>query len=279
MNKIQEKIFLIYLEIKKICEEHGLRYWAIGGTCLGAVRHQGFIPWDIDMDIAMPDIDYNKFLTIAAEALSQTKYIVCSRPDGCMITRVHDSETTAINPTQLRHPEWYIGVHVDIMPFSGMPAHNFARKLYAFQKGLFHSLDVRMMRNVRDEVTIKGKIVNFLLSPAKLIMPEDYFFHKWIKGIKKYKYDESNFTCFLWANHKQAPKLIMKTEWFNDWIELPFESSTIRCPRNYDLYLKTQYGDYMRLPPEASRGKEYKGWFIDLNRSYQYYQESGVPKL
>ena len=274
MNEIQQKIFNIYLVIKDICEKNGLRYWAIGGTCLGAIRHKGFIPWDLDMDIALPDVDYWKFIEIAEKELEETNYEIRSRLKGDMIARIFDKTTTEILPSSRNYPERFVGLHVDIMPFFGMPKTKLKRKAYAFNMGVLNYLDIKRVRTIKDSATLEGKFLWCLLSPTHLIASEDYFFKKWNNKARKYSFNDSEYTCFLWSNFINAPKLILKTSWFNDWIEVPFETSTIRCPKNYDSYLKTQYGDYMKLPPESEREMG-KDWFIDLNRPYTYYQEHG----
>lgn len=274
MNEIQKKIFNIYLTVKDICERNSLRYWAIGGTCLGAIRHKGFIPWDFDMDLALPDEDYQKFIEIAKKELKGTDYEIRSRLIGDMVTRVFDSTTTEIAPSNKKYPERFVGVHVDIMPFCGMPKKKWKRKAYAFNIGMLHFLDAKRVRSLKDCSTFKGRISWCLSSPIHLFTDQDYFFRKWNKKVNKYKYDDSEYTCFLWSDFRYSTKLILKTSWFNDWIEVPYETSTIRCPKDYDIYLKTQYGDYMTPPLENEKG-ESDGWFIDLNRPYKYYQEHG----
>ena len=69
MNVIQERIFEIFLEIKKICEKNNIKYFAIGGTCIGAVRHKGFIPWDDDLDVAIPIEKFTEFKYFAEREL------------------------------------------------------------------------------------------------------------------------------------------------------------------------------------------------------------------
>lgn len=278
MNAVQSKIFEIYLEIKKICEKYSIRYWAIGGTCLGAVRHRGFIPWDSDMDIAMPDIDYYRFLEVAAEEFRDTEYEVRSRLIGDMVTRVFDTTTTEIAPCNMQHPERYIGVHVDIMPFCGMPGNVLLRRMYAFNTGLLHFFDAKRVRTFADNSTKKSKLIWCISRPLIFFLPIDFFYNRWVKRVSRYRYDDSEYTCFLWGDWRWTLRLILKTEWFNDWIELPFESAMIRCPKDYDSYLRTQYGDYMTPPPKEEQENQDEGWFVDLNRPYKYYQKHGLPK-
>ena len=64
MNELQKCQFEILKEFIKVCKENNLQYYLVGGTCLGAVRHKGFIPWDDDIDVAMPRKDFNKFVAL-----------------------------------------------------------------------------------------------------------------------------------------------------------------------------------------------------------------------
>lgn len=279
MNAEQNKIYEIYLTVKEICEKNRLRYWAIGGTCLGAVRHGGFIPWDFDMDIAMPDVDYYRFIGIASDELQHTKYEIQTRLIGDMVTRVFDTTTTEIAPWNIPHPKRYIGIHVDIMPFCGLPQHAILRKMYAFNTGVLHYLDVKRVRVFTDNTSKKSKISWCILRPFLFFLPQDFFYDLWVKRIARYRYDNSEYTSFLWGDWRWSLRLILKTTWFNEWIELPFEGTTIRCPKDYDSYLRTQYGDYMTPPPKHEREALDEGWFVDLDRSYKYYQKNGLPKL
>ena len=76
MTELQNKILELGVEFKRVCEENNLRYYLFYGTFLGAVRHKGFIPWDDDLDFAMPRPDYEKFLKIAKEKLNPQKIII-----------------------------------------------------------------------------------------------------------------------------------------------------------------------------------------------------------
>lgn len=76
LSKIKELEKGILKDFIELCEENNLRYFGMGGTCLGAVRHGGYIPWDDDIDVGMPRKDYNRFLKIAAEKYSDKYYLL-----------------------------------------------------------------------------------------------------------------------------------------------------------------------------------------------------------
>ena len=75
LNKLHAELLIIMDEIDRVCKKNNLRYYLVGGSLLGAVRHKGFIPWDDDLDIAMPREDLNKLLEISASVLSPNYYV------------------------------------------------------------------------------------------------------------------------------------------------------------------------------------------------------------
>ena len=73
--RLHEEMFIIYKEIARICDKHNLKYFVVGGTLLGAVVHKGYIPWDDDLDIAMPRDDYDKFINVFSKELDERFYL------------------------------------------------------------------------------------------------------------------------------------------------------------------------------------------------------------
>ena len=124
VKKIQNVELNIFRVLEKIFEKYNLRYYAIGGTCLGAVRHQGFIPWDDDIDIVMPGEDYEKFKSILSKELPSTLSSLEYRNNkrcSFLFLKIFDNRTTFVEEENLRFPEIYSGIFVDIMPFYGLP--------------------------------------------------------------------------------------------------------------------------------------------------------------
>ena len=276
MTELQNKLLEIYINIKEICDKYDIRYWAIGGTCIGAVRHEGFIPWDNDIDIAMPDVDYYRFIEIAQKELLGTKYEVHSHLVGHMITRICDSTTTDIVQDEIRHPERYKGIYVDVMPFFGTPNNAKQRKIHCYLMGACYRLYKQKNSSFNDIRHLRGRLFWILLHPFLLLFPSDYFLNKWKKLGAKFQFDKSEYTSFLWSRF--ATKLILQTKWFSGYIEYPFETTEIRCPKDFDSYLQKQYGDYMTLPPKEEQENQGIGCFVDLDRPYKYYQKYGILK-
>ncbi|MCD7889291.1 MAG: LicD family protein [Oscillospiraceae bacterium] len=97
-KQLQNRILKMFLEFKKICEDNCLKYYLIGGSCLGVVRHKGFIPWD-DIDVGMPREDFTTFCQIAPKYLSQNLFLQTYESDQeyyLGFAKIRDSNTTYI---------------------------------------------------------------------------------------------------------------------------------------------------------------------------------------
>lgn len=110
MTDTQKVILSIFKEIKQICERHNIKYYAIGGTCIGAVRHKGFIPWDDDIDIAIPIEQYFIFLDYARKELPDYLYVLSPKdtvhyPNG--FSKICDNRTMFIMRSSLKYPDSY----------------------------------------------------------------------------------------------------------------------------------------------------------------------------
>ena len=274
MNDLQQKIFEIFLEVKNICDKNNIRYFAIGGTCLGAVRHKGFIPWDDDLDIAMPDKDFNKFMDIAPNLLPEHLRLLKVgelNHSTYLMAKIHNIKTTFIEKVELPYKDSYKGVYIDIMPFCGVPDNKIKRKWLYMKLHCLWKLHYKKRGNLEDSKTIQGKLLWLLMKPINCIVPMDFYCKLWMKEVFKRQFDSNKYTGFLWAPCHPYDNLILDISWFRKYIDLPFENTTIRCPVGWQNYLALHYGDYMQFPPKIQRVPVHGGGIIDINNSYTYY--------
>ncbi len=278
---VQKAILEIFMVYRKICEQHHLRYWAIGGTCLGAVRHCGFIPWDDDLDVAMPDEDYQKFMEIAPKELPYPYELI---PPGKLLhspvpfMKIQNVETTFIEDHERTFPDSFKGIFIDIFPLCGMPNSKVDKWLLQKKIYIFGYLSRYSKRAV---ASMHGMLKKMLVIGSKCLsfpFPDNYFLMLWLKTIFKYKFnaEENKFTALL-CIPGYGKNLVFNKEWFSSYVELPFEITTIRCPSGYDEFLTRQFGNYLEFPPEEQRSNIHQA-FIDLNRPYTYYQRHGLSK-
>lgn len=271
MNTIQTLLLNIAIEFDRICKKHKLRYFISAGTLLGAVRHQGFIPWDDDIDFYMPREDYEKFLKIAPEELNERYSLRDFSIDGekyeYCFAKVDDRTTTFIEKASASY-YYKGGVWIDIFPLDGtfeskilQKTHLFLirkmvklrNKAYTFdfkqKMGIIHRLHLRILRYF-----MKGsgayRFINMLLQ------------------IKKY--NQSKYVGNLVWGYKM--KEIVPKDYYEPQGIIKFENHTFSSPHKVHQYLEQIYGDYMQLPPENERISRHPIFYVNLEKTYKSFE-------
>lgn len=253
----------ILRECLRIIQRHRFRYFILGGTLLGAVRHKGFIPWDDDIDIGMPRPDYESFLRIAADELPEPYTLVTYRPDirahQHYFAKVADPRFTLCLVNTDSRDE--VPVWVDIFPLDGVPDAPAAfawwkRKCLALAK-LFtlsqtgYEFD-RKKKAEGSRFREERMIRLFLRLRLDRFLNTERIFRSLDRSLKRYDYDASSRLvnlCGHWHMKEMFPKDV-----YGDGADYPFGDLTLRGPVDYDAVLTQMYGDYMTPPPENMRG-------------------------
>ena len=269
---LQDKMLDILKYLDSICEKHHLIYWAAFGTCLGAIRHKGFIPWDDDLDVYMPRHDYEKLWTIWNDINEDPKYKLCrtgrDKNYHHRVMQVVDTSTTFIN-RRCANDDIEHGVYIDIMAMDGAAPNKAGQLIQAY-----HAI-IYSVYNIQVEPEFHGNKMmevgtRFLLSAVK--NPE-WRYKLWKNAEKKLtKYDSRTAVqCLDFNNYFKLLFKPMQSEWFKT-VRVPFEDTTIRVPVDHDKYLTLVYGDYMQLPSEDKRTTLHNTVKIDLNTPYTEYK-------
>ncbi|OLR54777.1 hypothetical protein BHK98_00945 [Hornefia porci] len=273
MNEIQSVILEIFKCVDGICVRNNIPYFAIGGTCIGAVRHQGFIPWDDDLDIAVPVEYFDAFLEAARRELPEYYSLRTGEETehySIVFPKIMDERTTFIEDVEREYPDSYKGVFVDVMPLSGVPENRLMRGLFYKRVNFVRVMNVIRRFPVSYHDRVWKKILGAFMVPFKKIIPFDFYERKWYKILKKRPLSGSEITGFLWEWAGEC--YTFKSRCFIEAATMKFEDTEIRCPALWDEYLQKYFGDYMELPPESNRKRVHKG-VIDLTRPYREYQK------
>lgn len=264
-------------DIDLICKEKNLQYFLHGGAGLGTMRHQGFIPWDDDLDIGMPRDSFEKFVIIFSDRFGD-KYSIqygYGQYEECgTFLRIRDRHSTAIIKYQWENKKMCHGIFVEIYPFD-------------------HSVNSTFLRNIQaNNIEMYERILNHRFCQKKFSGFKgilDYFFNRaistkyiwslWNKECQKYnKYDTK------WCDTTALPKYFRegvdhyKIKDVFPTVNATFEHNQFPIPANNDAVLKIEYGDYMQLPPLEERGKNHDRLvFFDPNRCYLEYLNSDIP--
>ena len=290
MTEVQGVLLEIFKCFKNICERHHLRYFAIGGTCIGAVRHKGFIPWDDDLDVAMPYDDYRLFLHFARNELPANYEIYTSKENPHWYrnyVKIHDITTTYAEDESQEFYDRYTGVFIDIMPIFGLPKGIINQEKYSLINCFYLNMNrIQRLYYLNDNhksFKLSRKIIYGFLKVTQLFYGEEknnymLYDNRIEETFDGVKFDNSDKILFAWRNSVEIflkssfhYKVILPYELFADACEVPFEDTVIRIPVGYDRYLRSEFGDYTIIPPVDKQIK-HNPVIQDLKKSYKEYR-------
>lgn len=277
MNELQSCQLNILKEFIKVCKNNNLRYYLVGGTCLGAVRHKGFIPWDDDIDVAMPREDYDKFITLQKE-FNEPYFIQTYKSDKNYIynyAKVRDSSTTFIENffacTQMNH-----GVWIDVFPLDGMsyeikPAIKFAKKVKATWHQAFLMYLPSLKRKIRLKTLWKDIPLN-IIAYLFFFLNVGHYRNKLVdKKVTKIKYEDAVLVGNFFGTN--AKKEAMPKEIFLEGSIGTFEEIEVTLPKDVDKYLTLLFNNYMQLPPVKQQVGHHHDKGLSLKESYISYMK------
>ena len=239
----------------EICDEYQIKYYIIGGALLGAVRHGGFIPWDDDIDVAVPRCDYRKLIATMAQIRDSTTEMCWYKEDESLYyypVKIVDPRYKLSDP---RLTKGYGHPAIDVLPLDGMPDGRVKASVFRFRMLVYRLLlGLHYVDNIRE--VKRSPLERMLIRFGKLTG-----IGRWIDPTSvKDRIDRllsSNDiencsvigTCMgAYFFHEFVPK-----SYFGAGSYVSFEDIKVRAPERVDAYLRHMYGDYMQLPPEAER--------------------------
>ena len=246
-------------ELDKVCRKHKINYTIFGGTLLGAVRHQGYIPWDDDADIAMLREDYEKFKSVAHELNSNICYFQDHETDPDYrwgYAKLRRTNTKYVRVGQ-EHMKGKTGFFIDIFPMDDIPKSTIGQMFNDFHCYCLRKILYAEVGKYSDNANWLMKKWYSLLSKIST----NKVYKNLNKMTSKSKNDSDNrVRCYLFPAtgklYKKNPIKIrygMPKQWFTDLVEYTFEDKKFFGTRDYDTCLEYIYGDYMKLPPEDKR--------------------------
>lgn len=268
MTELQAKLVEMLAFFHRFCIEKQLRYYIVAGTMLGAVRHNGFIPWDDDIDVGMPRADYEKLKEIVKKD-NYGKYrfefpLSGNREYSYISAKMYDTETTFIE--KIRKPIKR-GIYIDIFPLDGVGnTEEEAKKNYK-QFYRYYTLYLMTFCGFLKRRSIKKNMAVLLgriISP--LFVSRDNLVKKIDSICKENDFDDSRFVWNLLGGSEM--KKALPKEAFGKPTPISFENIEVLGVEDPDMYLKALYGDYMKLPPVEKRVSLHDLIYCNLKKSY-----------
>lgn len=257
LDEVKEIQVDILKDVTAVCRENDLQYYLVYGTLLGAVRHSGFIPWDDDIDIALPRDDFDKLESIYRSRPPKQYRWVDYKDDSRIrhnIAKLCDRRTfltegwmAAVHEVPLP-----LGVCIDIFALDGVPRTSIIKELHYRRVKLLKML---MSMSTADTTKPRPLHKKLIIALVKWLMSEPSVrraVHELLdNAIRQYEFDSSEEVCtYLGAYGKKG---IFPKTWIGEGATLVFEGLSLSVFRQYDKYLSQIYGDYLELPPVEQR--------------------------
>ncbi len=250
-----------------ICRKENLRYSLGGGTLLGAVRHQGYIPWDDDIDVMMPRPDYDKFISICLgqdvpfgllSFETNKNYVDLSAKIYRRGTVIED------NAEYLQTAK--CGVNIDIFPIEGLANdYKSAKKVFrktSFKRNLLIAAQWKKFSRSKTRPWYVEPF-RFAFYAASKMIDKSKTFEAVQRVYKNIDFDKVGYVAAVGGTYRE--KEILPKELYVDYVDLFFEGKPYKAIGGYDRYLSSIYGNYMQLPPEEKR--------VSHHTFHAYYEE------
>lgn len=263
-RELQLAILDMVKDIDKLCRENNIEYYLGYGSCLGAIRHKGYIPWDDDFDIMMTEDNYYKFLKLCEEKLNSKKYYV-QTPEKeekyyLSFSKIRNIRTTLIEEKNSDIDIVY-GIYVDVFPLVGVPNSKIKRFFLQVNRAFMLSANANIINN---------KYLKTIFTMILKLFGRKRVLKYTTKRCFKYKCSDCNKAVSITDGdgYIEIPK-----ETLGKPVYVPFEDTSLPVPQDYDSYLKLTYGDYMKIPSkEEIKAREHTPYFLDLNLPYADYK-------
>lgn len=268
MNRVQSKARELLKCFVEICQQLNIPYFLVCGTVLGAVKYQGFIPWDDDVDVGLLRPDYERFLKEAPAHLPENYFLQNYRTDPAFpqpYSKLRDSDTTFIETNKAHLPINH-GIYIDIFPLDGYPKDEKEQKKLEWRKRFLSWQWGCALEGKRSGISqihcTFFRMIGCRNRTAQLL-------EKFDKAMSAYPVEGSEILC----NHGnwQGKLEYAPRSQYGKGAEAVFEGLKVRIPENYDAYLTQKYGDWRADLPEDQKKSHHFNLVTDPDRPYTYH--------
>lgn len=268
MTELQNKLLDILVWFDAVCQENKLNYYLVGGTMLGAMRHQGFIPWDDDIDVGMPREDYKKLASILSTK-KDGKYVLETPETDAKeyyypCSKIYDTTTTLIENTKAKIKR---GIYIDVFPLDGIgDSQEEGKENYKKIHRLHYFLLSRVTGIRKGRSFFKNAAVIMMKIIPEFLINNKRILKMLTTACQQRSFEKSSFVGNLvgaWQAKEIMPKVVFGTP-----TKVLFENVEVfgvECPDEYLTYL---YGDWRKLPPPEKQVSHHDFILLDLNKPY-----------
>lgn len=267
VREVQMKILDIIKYIDKVCRENNIVYYIMGGTALGAIRHNGFIPWDDDLDIFMTPKEYAKFKVVFSK-LNHDKFVLQewkTTEKYLEYAKVRMNGTTFIEENFKDRKDVHQGIYVDIMILHKISTCKILQKI-VYIESKFVTLYGILQRNWKP----KNKVQQLVVGLMK-VLPCKFLVRLFYGHIYKYDDLQENYMYCYWITPAKFNSGLFPSTFFENPIDIQFEDTKLMGSSNIKEYLSKRYGNYMCLPSKEQQKAAVHAMIFDTNKDYTEY--------
>ncbi len=254
INEAQKIQLEILIDFDKLCRAHNIKYQLFAGTLIGAIRHNGFIPWDDDVDVCMLREEYERFLEVGKKELGE-KYFI----QNYMSDPKFQSQYSKLRKNNTRYVEYMVqdvdmhqGIFIDIFPYDNVKPTTFMGKVQRITINKLKEINYCRVKRVNQSekngfVKARKNLTYYILK----IVPKRSM-DNIIKKLSLMSNDsDTEYVAELGISTSKSmyDKFTLRKNVFYDSIDWEFEGYEFPVPKEYDYVLTKNYGDYMSLPP------------------------------
>jgi len=270
IDEKRKKIWAVLIDLLRVfdnvCNKYGLKYWLSFGGLLGAVRHNGFIPWDDDLDVCMSRNDYEILLSHADEFRDQYFLQIPGKDIGYYYSfaKLRNSNTTALS-IAFRYQNFNQGCYLDIFPLDNCKENDIEENAEIIKELLIQNSTTMKRSNLHPA---EKDIERYKLYPYR--NPDNVY--KEIENIaKKHNQEKTDLCGTTIMTFYKPQKMVWKKSWIDSLTQINFYGITSYIPFDYDNVLKTTYGKYEEYPPVEQRGVWHEGLLFDPDQCYKFW--------
>ena len=270
-NEVSSIYLKLLVEFDKLCQEHDLRYTLYAGTMLGAIRHKGFIPWDDDLDVAMPREDYEKLIALIPSLEHERYHPICHRTHRGLMSKIcYFADTQSqVSVSYEKKVQPHSHIHIDIYPFDYLP--NNVEQYEKIIKKQLRRIWLFKLCDICVDYPRSSKMKTVIAKTAKFVSSA-LDIHKVLDAIdthaRAYSLDTTvdHSDDLVYTLVTEDPKKPFPARFLEEYMTVEFENLQVKCLAHYHEILTALYGDYMQLPPEDKRkpgGNPYRSFFVE----------------
>ena len=276
LRKLQQTQYEILTVIDDFCKRHQIAYSLIYGTLLGAVRHKGCIPWDDDLDIIMTRRNHDRFCA-EWEADPPEGYILQNKDNSPAFTqsftKIRKKHTTFLEKKEDGN-KFHTGIFVDVFIADRAPRNALALKSFRV-KCMIYQLFTREYlppKAGKAKRIVSGLILGTIRGDARRKCREKIF-----RSLMRYGRVSSNPTVLI--STPRSITFLYPPDFFDKVVPMIYEDREFSCISTWEKFLRMQYGDYMKFPPEEKRVWRHHPLLIDFEHDYEELRQIDPDRL